>query len=82
METIETARSDGDGGPPPPPVPADIAAEAQGGASRPWATSPPHLRSTRGGAGSAAGATPKKAYRPPTSKRPRPAGKRPDAGWR
>ena len=39
----------------------------------------PHLRTTRGGAGSTAGATPKKAYRPSASSRPRPAGKKPDS---
>jgi hypothetical protein len=38
----------------------------------------PHLRTTRGGAGSTAGATPKKAYRPSASSRSRPAGKKPD----
>jgi len=79
METFETARSDSDGGPP-PPVPADASAGAQRHTLRTWVTPSPHLLSTRGGAGSAAGSTPKKAYRPPTSKRPRPAGKKPDAG--
>lgn len=39
-----------------------------------------HVRSTRGGCGSAAGATPKKAYRPCAWSRPRPAGKKPHAG--
>jgi hypothetical protein len=36
----------------------------------------PHVRTTRGGAGSTAGATPKKSYRPSASSRPRPAGKK------
>jgi hypothetical protein len=40
----------------------------------------PHVRTTRGGAGSAAGATPKKAYRPSASSKSRPAGKKPDSG--
>jgi len=40
----------------------------------------PHLRTTRGGAGATAGATPKKAYRPSVSSRSRPAGKKPDHG--
>jgi hypothetical protein len=43
-----------------------------------WDRPAPHLRTTRGGAGSTAGATPKKTYRP--SSRPRPAGKKPDHG--
>jgi hypothetical protein len=47
---------------------------------RVWDGSVPHLRTTRGGAGSTAGATPKKAYRPSASSRPRPAGKKPDSG--
>jgi hypothetical protein len=41
---------------------------------------PAHLRTTRGGAGSTAGATPKKSYRPSATLRPRPAGKKPDHG--
>lgn len=40
----------------------------------------PQRRSTRGGSGTAAGSTPKKAYRPSTTSRSRPGGKRPDAG--
>jgi len=42
----------------------------------------PHLHSTRGGSGHAAGATPKKAHRPSASSRPRQAGKKPDHGPR
>jgi hypothetical protein len=47
---------------------------------RGWDRPGAHLRTTRGGAGSTAGATPKKSYRPSTSSRPRPAGKKPDHG--
>ena len=47
-------------------------------APRGWERPVPRLRTTRGGAGSTAGATPKKAYRPSASSRPRPAGKKPD----
>jgi hypothetical protein len=45
-----------------------------------WGRSASHVRTTRGGAGSTAGATPKKTYRPSASSRPRPAGKKPDSG--
>jgi hypothetical protein len=45
-----------------------------------WDKPAPHLRTTRGGAGSTAGATPKKAYRPSASSRPRPAGKKASGG--
>jgi hypothetical protein len=79
MESFETVRSNDDGGPP-PPVAADDPAGQQGQVLKPWTKPSPHLRSTRGGAGSAAGSTPKKAYRPRKSKHPRPAGKKPDAG--
>ncbi len=47
---------------------------------RGWNKAVPHLRSTRGGAGSTAGATPKKSYRPSASSKARPAGKKPDGG--
>jgi len=49
---------------------------------RDWNKPVPHLRTTRGGAGSTAGATPKKSYRPSASSKARPAGKKPDGGWR
>jgi hypothetical protein len=54
------------------------AGDGQGQAGRP----PAQLRRTRGGAGSVAGATPKKAYRPSASSRRRPSGKKPDTGPR
>jgi hypothetical protein len=49
-------------------------------AGKGWDKPAPHLRTTRGGAGSTAGATPKKSYRPSASSRPRPAGKKQDSG--
>lgn len=64
------------------PAAAHGGASAAGGARavKPGERPAPHVRSTRGGCGSAAGATPKKAYRPSASSRPRPAGKKPHAG--
>ena len=44
-----------------------------------WSRPAPHVHTTKGGAGSTAGATPKKSYRP-SSSRPRRAGKKPDHG--
>jgi hypothetical protein len=41
---------------------------------------PSRRQSTKGGSGSAAGATPKKEHRPATSSGHRPAGKKPDPG--
>ena len=58
--------------------PPAVGAESHAAADR----AAPHLRSTRGGSGHAAGATPKKAHRPSASSRPRPAGKKPDSGPR
>jgi hypothetical protein len=43
-----------------------------------WVRPSPHLRTTKGGAGATAGATPKKTYRPSGSSRSRPAGKKAD----
>jgi hypothetical protein len=78
METFEVTRTGGETGP--PPVRGDASAGAEEHAPKPWSRPSPHLRSTRGGSGSAAGSTPKKAYRPSASKRPRPAGKKADSG--
>jgi hypothetical protein len=68
----------------PPPAleqrdPAGTVTAAQAGTI--WTRPAPHLHTTRGGAGSTAGATPKKSYRPSAS-RPRPAGKKPEHGRR
>jgi len=41
-----------------------------------WRPAPTRKRTTRGGSGAAAGGTPKKAYRPSSSSRPKPAGKK------
>jgi hypothetical protein len=79
METFETSRSDTGGGPP-PPGPPDDATETRTHAPKPRGTASLHLRSTRGGGGSAAGSTPKNTYRPSTARRARPAGKKPDGG--
>jgi hypothetical protein len=49
-------------------------------ALRGWNKPVPHLRSTRGGAGSTAGATPRRSYRPSASSKARPAGKKQDTG--
>jgi hypothetical protein len=54
-------------------------AEASQATQQSWRQPLRDVRTTRGGAGSAAGATPKKAYRPSASARPRPAGKKPDS---
>ncbi len=82
MAQIGITGSEQRGGVAPPPAPADETQDGAAGAAytlRTCRKPVPHLRTTRGGAGSAAGATPKKSYRPSGSARPRPAGKKPDS---
>jgi hypothetical protein len=65
---------------PPPGQTGDV--HGDGGdaqeAHRVWRPASTRRHSTRGGSGTAAGSTPKKAYRPSSSSRHRPAGKKPD----
>jgi hypothetical protein len=79
FKDIDDARSPDDG---PPFGPSEQVNERAGRRQRPTGRPPAQLRSTRGGAGSVAGATPKKAYRPSASSRRRPSGKKPDTGPR
>lgn len=84
MARIDTTGSDQRGGVA-PPAPTDETQGAAAGAADTLTTCSkpaPRLRRTKGGAGFAAGSTPKKSYRPATSSRPRPAGKKPDSGPR
>ena len=83
MAQIGTTRSGQRGGVAPPPAPADETQDGAAGAAYTLNTCRKpavRLRTTRGGAGAAAGSTPKKSYRPSGSARPRPAGKKPDSG--
>ena len=48
-------------------------------ADRVWRPASTRRDSTRGGAGAAAGSTPKKAHRPSAASKHRPAGKKPDS---
>ena len=59
---------------------AGVSGTGEARAVRPAERPAAPVRSTRGGCGWAAGATPKKAYRPSASSRPRPAGKKPRSG--
>lgn len=83
MAQIGATGSEQRGGVAPPPPRTDETQDGASGAGstlKTCRTPVPHLRTTRGGAGAAAGATPKKAHRPSGSSRPRPAGKKPDSG--
>jgi hypothetical protein len=82
MESFDTAGDASVRGESPPGAQTDDAPAADGGAQPAAARPSPQRRSTKGGVGKVAGATPKKAYRPSTSSRPRPAGKKPDPGPR
>jgi hypothetical protein len=84
MSQIGATGSEQRGGVAPPPAHADETENGAAGAAHTLTTCRkpvPRLQTTRGGAGSAAGSTPKKSYRPSGSARPRPAGKKPDSGW-
>jgi hypothetical protein len=85
MAQMDATGSEQRGGVAPPPAPADETQDGAAGAAYSLTTcrkAVPRLSTTRGGAGVAAGATPKKSYRPSGSARPRPAGKKPDSGPR
>lgn len=78
MAAFDTAGAGGEETPPPARHETSGTDEAR--TDKPAGRPPSYRRSTRGGSGSAAGATPKKSYRPTASSRPRPAGKKPDTG--
>jgi hypothetical protein len=84
MESFDTARGGPAGETAPPPSPADDRQSTANATPQPdrGKRSGAHLRTTKGGSGTAAGATPKKASRPSGSQRRRPAGKKPDPGPR
>jgi hypothetical protein len=78
MEPFEPRREQGPGGATPAPG-RDFTTQSPAGESQkpqPWGGPGPDLRRTRGGSGATAGATPKKACRPPCASRRRPAGKK------
>jgi hypothetical protein len=84
MESFDTAKGGPAGEAAPPPAPADDTQRLATGTARVLErkASGAQLRTTRGGSGAAAGATPKKAHRPSGLSRNRPAGKKPDPGLR